>query len=152
MSRLDSPWECKSQGKQEKWECLAVAEARTARSLQQQHRLWPASKPINSYTASRTTSRQTRRAAVLGDHCHNMCFWCKTVTKKEGEQKKKKRRSNTAITGGTQREAANATEELATPLHSGRKQPTSSGSPSSSQRGSPHVKERIYFPRLNLWL
>lgn len=61
------------------------------------------------------------------------------MTKKEGEQQKK-RCSNTAITGGTQREAANASEELATPLHSGRKQPTSSGSPSSSQRGSPHVK------------
>lgn len=58
----------------EERERVAVAEVRTARSLQQQCRLWPTFKPINSYTASRTTSRKTCHIAVLADNCHNICF------------------------------------------------------------------------------
>lgn len=71
----------------EKRECLAVAEARTARSLQQQHRLWPASKPINSCAASRTTSRQTRRAALPGD----TAITCVSDGKLWPNEKKRKR-------------------------------------------------------------
>lgn len=58
----------------EEWERVAGAEERTARSLQQQCRLWPTFKPINSYVASRTTSRKTCHAAMLANNCHNICF------------------------------------------------------------------------------
>lgn len=57
-------------------------------------------------------------------------------------KKKKKKGEAVQIKHCIQREIANTGEELAKPLHGGRKKPISFGS--SNKRGSPHIKERIY--------
>ena len=131
------------QGKER--ECVAVAEVRTACSLQQERRLWPTFRPINSYTASRTTSRKTCHIAMLAGNCHNMCFYCNTVTKKQTKQKgkEKKKKSEAAAVQQSRvvhkEKLCSTSEALATPLHSGRRQPTSFGSQSSRQRGTCHL-------------